>query len=177
MSDRVTVDLPGVTPGTNPERFRAKAAAYLRQHEDHIALQRLRRNRQLTSEDLTALEEMLVSSGTANRADVVWVAEHTGGLGIFIRSLVGLDRHAAVDAFSDYLDGSRFTVEQIRFVQLIVDELTANGVMEPSRLFDSPYTDQAPAGADLMFGEDGLDALVEILQSVRQHAMPAADVS
>ena len=31
------VDLPGVTPGTNWERFRAKAAAYLKQHQDHVA--------------------------------------------------------------------------------------------------------------------------------------------
>jgi type I site-specific restriction endonuclease len=40
---QIEIDLPGVTPGTNPERFRAKAAAYLREHEDHLALQRLRR--------------------------------------------------------------------------------------------------------------------------------------
>jgi len=32
-----------VTPGTNFERFRAKAAAYLKEHEDHVALQHLRR--------------------------------------------------------------------------------------------------------------------------------------
>ena len=37
------VHLPGVTPGTNFERFRAKAAAYLKEHEDHVALQHLRR--------------------------------------------------------------------------------------------------------------------------------------
>ena len=56
------VHLPGVTPGTNFERFRAKAAAYLREHEDHVALQRLRRNKQLTPEDLTALEDILIAS-------------------------------------------------------------------------------------------------------------------
>ncbi|GAB3776284.1 hypothetical protein GCM10027600_42070 [Nocardioides ginsengisegetis] len=36
------VDLPGVTPGTNWERIRAKASAYLRDHEDRLALRRLR---------------------------------------------------------------------------------------------------------------------------------------
>jgi type I restriction enzyme R subunit len=57
------VDLPGVTPSTNWERFRAKARAYLREHEDHLALHRLRRNLQLTPEDLSSLEAKLVESG------------------------------------------------------------------------------------------------------------------
>lgn len=40
-SEATLVDLPGITPGTNWERFQATAKANLRQHEDHIALQRL----------------------------------------------------------------------------------------------------------------------------------------
>jgi type I restriction enzyme R subunit len=52
LSEATLVDLPGITPGTNWQRFRAKAAAYLKQHQDHIALQRLRRNKVLTPEDL-----------------------------------------------------------------------------------------------------------------------------
>src|SRR5699024_9779483 len=63
LNDSTSIDLPGVTPGTNFERFRAKALAYLKEHEDHIALQRLRRNRPLTSDDLTALEKMLIRAG------------------------------------------------------------------------------------------------------------------
>ena len=51
------------TPGTDLGRFRAKTAAFLHEHEDHVALQRLRRNRQLTTEDLSALEQMLMASG------------------------------------------------------------------------------------------------------------------
>ena len=81
----VEVDLPGVTPGTNFERFRAKAEAYLREHEDHVALQRLRRNKQLTSDDLTSLEEMLVASG-GQQVDIAWATEQAGGLGLFIRN-------------------------------------------------------------------------------------------
>lgn len=36
---------------------------------------------------------------------------------------------AATEAFAAFLDQTRFSVDQIRFVQLIIDELTANGVM------------------------------------------------
>ena len=99
LSDSALVELPGFTPGTNWERFRAKAAAYLKQHEDHIALQRLRRNKPLTPDDLVALEQMLIDSGTGEAADIAQAKEQSHGLGLFVRSLVGLDREAAVEAF------------------------------------------------------------------------------
>jgi type I restriction enzyme R subunit len=171
LGEFTDVDLPGVTPGTNVERFRAKAAAYFRQHEDHVSLQRLRRNKQLTPDDLTALEDMLLASGTGQQVDFSWAAEQ--GLGLFIRSLVGLDHEAATDAFGHYLDGSRFTVHQIRFVELIVGELTANGIVEPQRLFESPYTDHAPTGPDRLFPEADVEAIVGILHEIKDRARPA----
>ncbi len=168
LGETTSIDLPGITPGTDFERFRAKAAAYLRQHEGHVALERLRRNKQLTPEDLAALEQMLVDAG-GDTGDIER-ASQDGGLGVFIRSLVGLDRTAAVEAFSQFLDGSSYSVAQIRFVNLIVDELTANGVMEPGRLFESPYTDYAPTGPDRFFKTTEVDVIVGILEDVKAHA-------
>jgi type I restriction enzyme, R subunit len=172
LSEATLVDLPGITPGTNWERFRAKAAAYLKQHQDHVALQRLRRNKPLTPADLEALECMLIDSGTGDQADLDLACEQSHGLGLFVRSLVGLDREAAAEAFGDYLEGSGFTVDQIRFINLIVDELTANGIVEPARLYESPYTDHAPTGPDDVFGEADVDNIVEILNTVRANAAP-----
>ena len=166
------VDLPRVTPGTDPQRFKAKATAYLRSHEDHVALQRLRRNRPLTPEDLTELEEMLIDAG-GDPGAISAEAEQADGLGLFVRSLVGLDRAAAVEAFGAYLDGGRFSVEQIRFVELVIDELTASGTMEPGRLFESPYIDHGANGIDSHFPEQDVDVIVEILREVRRNAIPA----
>ena len=172
LSEATRVDLPGITPGTNWERFRAKAAAYLKQHQDHVALQRLRRNRPLTTDDLNALERMLIDSGTGERADIELARERSHGLGLFVRSLVGLDREAAAEAFGAYLDGTRFNTDQIHFVDLIVTELTANGIVEPRRLYEAPYTDHAPTGPDDVFGEDHVDNIVAILNTVRDNAAP-----
>lgn len=171
IGDGVEVVLPRVTPGTNFERFRAKAEAYLREHLDNIALQRLHRNKQLTAGDLTELEQMLVASG-GQQVDIAWATERVGGLGIFVRSLVGLDRAAATEAFENYLDGTRFTSDQVRFVNLIIDELTKNGVMEPTRLFESPYTDHAPTGPDHVFPDADVDAIVETLRHIKRTALP-----
>jgi type I restriction enzyme R subunit len=163
------VDLPHVTAGMNWDRFRAKAAAYLKEHEDHVALQKLRRNKQLTPEDLESLAKMLVASSGDHQVDIAWVEERAGALGLFIRSLVGLDRAAATEAFGAYLDEARFSVEQVRFVSLIVDELAANGVMEPTRLYESPYTDHGHV--DLIFPDDA-EVIVDILRDIQRHAVP-----
>ncbi len=146
------------------------AEAYLREHLDNLALQRLRRNKQITAADLTELEQMLIASGGQD-TDITW-ATGQGGLGVFVRHLVGLDRAAATEAFENYLDGSRFTADQIRFINLIVDELTKNGVMEPGRLFESPYTDHAPTGPDYVFPDTDVDAIVETLQHIKRTALP-----
>lgn len=172
LGDGVEITLPRATPGTNEERFRAKAQSYLREHPDNLALQRLRRNRQITSDDIGELEQMLLASGAGEQVDISTAAARTGGLGIFVRGLVGLDRSAATEAFERYLDSSTYTVDQIRFVTLIVDELTKSGVMEPQRLFESPYTDHAPTGPDLMFPGADVDIIVSTLRHIKQTALP-----
>jgi len=172
LTESTDVDLPGVTPGTNWQRFRAKAGAYLKQHPDHVALQRLRRNKALTPEDLQALEQMLVDSGAGDTDTINQAKEESHGLGLFIRSLVGLDHQAALEAFAHYLDGSTFSANQIHFINLIVDELTNNGVVEPARLYESPYTDLAATGPESMFSESEVENIVDILNTVKANALP-----
>lgn len=177
LGESTIVDLPGVLPGTDSERFRAKARAYLRDHEDHLALQRLRRNLQLTADDLSSLEAMLLESGAGSEADIARAREEAHGLGLFVRSLVGLDREAATAAFDRYLSDTSFSTNQLRFVQMIVEELTANGVMEVARLYESPFTDSAPSGPDSLFTDEQVDGIVAVLNDVRVHALPSSTVA
>jgi len=60
-------------------------------------------------------------------------------------------------------------VDQVRFVSLIVDELTANGIMEPARLYESPYLDHGHV--DVIFPND-FEVIVDILRDVNAHAVP-----
>ncbi len=174
MLDAAQVELPGITPGTNWERFRAKARAYLRDHEDHVALQRLRRNIQLTRSDLSELERMLLDAGVGTEDDVRLAAQQSQGLGLFVRSLVGLDRQAATAAFDAYLSDKALSRAQIDFVGLIVEHLTANGVLEIARLYESPFTDSAPHGPDMIFDDEQVGGIVVILDRIRAHATPEA---
>lgn len=81
-----------------------------------------------------------------------------------------MDRSAVNEAFAGFLDESKFSVEQIRFGSLIVDELTANGVMEPARLYESPYVDHGLV--DAIFPED-VDVIVDILRNMNARAVPS----
>ncbi|TDC75675.1 DUF4145 domain-containing protein [Micromonospora sp. KC606] len=169
------VDLPfvGVSTGTDLDRFREKVRVYLRTHEDHLAVQKLRRNRQLSVADLTELERMLGESGVGDKQDIDQARRASEGLGLFVRSLVGLDREAAREAFSEFLTGRTLNAAQLDFINLIINDLTANGVMEPGRLYESPFNSLAPHGPEVLFPSADVDRLCAILAVVKRNATPA----
>jgi type I restriction enzyme, R subunit len=64
-----------------------------------------------------------------------------GGLGLFVRSLVGLDRAAAKRAFDAFSEDRKLTAHQLEFIDMMIEHLTARGVMDPRLLYESPFTD------------------------------------
>ena len=170
LGETTTIDLPQVTAGLNMSKFREKARQFLKQHESHLSLQRLRRNQPLTAADLVELERRLVEAG-GTKALIDEAKEKSQGLGLFIRSLVGLDREAAMQAFSEFLKGSTATPDQIEFIELVVQELTLNGMMEADRLFQSPFTDISSQGPLGIFPPAKVSTLVAVLAEVRQRAV------
>lgn len=55
---------------------------------------------------------MFVDAGIAQPQQLKATAEEEGGLGLFIRSLIGLDRAAAKGAFSRFLQSRTLTADQ-----------------------------------------------------------------
>lgn len=173
MGDESLVDLPGFGAPDTFERFRAKARAFLREHESHIAIRKLRTNKALTPSDLDELERMLSESGIGGAGDLERAKAESHGLGLFVRSLVGLDREAAKEAFAGFLTGKTLNSSQIEFVNLIVDHLTEHGIVEPALLYESPFTDITPRGPDGLFSSSQLDELLAVLDQVKTSALAA----
>lgn len=154
-------------------QFRLRAAAFLREHEDHLTMQRLRRNQPLTASDLQELERFLISHGIGSSEVIERAAQECHGFGLFIRSLVGLDRNAAKELFAAFLAEGTHTATQIRYINAILDELTSRGVMEPARLYDPPFSDLAPMGPEDLFPEAEVDNICQLLDLIKTRALVA----
>jgi type I restriction enzyme R subunit len=173
MGDETGFSLPGFGAAGDFERFRAKARMFLREHQDHVAIQKLRMNRALTATDLEELERILAEAGVGGAEEINQARTESQGLGLFVRSLVGMDRGAAKNTLAGFLDGRPLKANQIEFVNLIVDHLTEHGVMPAALLYESPFTDISPSGPEGLFTTDQVEELVGILDRVRASAVAA----
>jgi type I restriction enzyme R subunit len=155
------------------QQFRLRARTFLRAHEDHLTMQRLRRNQPLTATDLDELQRFLLTHGIGTEQAMQRASEECNGFGLFIRSLVGLDRTAAKELFADFLTDGTHTATQIRFINEILDELTSRGVMDPARLYDPPFTDLAPTGPEDLFSVEEVDRICHLLDLIHTRAAAA----
>ena len=61
------------------------------------------------------------------------------------------NRAAAQAAFSKLLSNQSLSPPQIRFVEMIIEQLTARGVIEPGALYEAPFTGLHAGGPDALF--------------------------
>src|SRR5262249_31673429 len=129
ISEGAAVTIQGFSVGTDMDRFRLKARHYLKGNENHISVLKLKRNEPLTPLDLTELEKIFLSAG-AQTSEIDQIRSDLG-LGLFVRSLVGLERDAAKRAFDGFLLGKTPTADQLEFLNMVIDHLTERGAMDP----------------------------------------------
>jgi type I restriction enzyme R subunit len=165
------VPIDGIGVGIDMVRYKKKVEAFVRSHDDHIVIRKLRYNKPLTSLDLQELERFLFESSEVESRKHFEVAfGKQDSLSLFIRSLVGLDRGAAKDAFSTYLDTTRFNATQIRFIEMIIDHLTRKGTMDAGMLYEEPFTDIHYAGVDGVFEDATVGEIIGVIRTINANA-------
>tara|TARA_R110000868_G_scaffold28284_3_gene106387 strand:- start:297 stop:3731 length:3435 start_codon:yes stop_codon:yes gene_type:complete len=169
LGDGAAIDLPEIG-SVDFNRFKRKARSFLRQHEDNLTLQKLRRGLPLTQTDIEQLSELLLSAGIGDRAQIDNAAALSHGLGRFIRSLVGLERAAVAEAFSVFVAEGSASADQIEFVDLVIEHLTEKGVMDPRLLYESPFKDIAPSGPEQVFSMKRTSELFDVIDRINTSA-------
>lgn len=165
------VQLDDFSTGINLAQYRRKVEAYIRASENHVAIAKLRFNKALTPSDLEELERFVYQSEpveSRQRFEECFGSDKP--LTLFIRSLVGLDRNAAKEAFAAFLDSTQYSSQQIRFVDMIIDKLTKGGVMDPGLLYEPPFTGVHHEGLDGVFPDQAAEAIVAVLGEVNARA-------
>ena len=123
------------------KNYRAKAEFYIRQHQDEIAIAKLKSNIPLSADDVKSLERILWSEVGSKKDYQAECGEKP--LGEFVREIVGLDMTAAKAAFAEYLNDVNLDADQIYFVNQIIEYIVHNGVMKDmSVLQEAPFTDR-----------------------------------
>jgi len=171
IGEPTTMPMPTAVSGIDYERFKQKSEEYLMQHKDHIVIAKLRKNLPITASDLAELERIMLEQAGGNATLVEQLKSESEGLGLFVRSLIGLELDAANAAMSRFLSDASATKNQIAFVRMVVQQLTHDGAMKKIRLYQSPFTDLAAAGPESLFAASKVIELIAAVEDVRRRAV------
>ena len=160
-------------------QYEKKVKDYLTSHLDNLVIHRLRTNQPLTPTDLQSLETTLVKIGEDDGETLLsGLLQRSGqpSLAHFVRSLVGMDRQAAQAAFSCFLNDRSLTPPQMRFIELIIEQLSARGVIEAAALYEPPFSLLHAGGPDELFAarENVIDGVFATLQTLDPQLQRAA---
>lgn len=87
-------------------------------------------------------------------------------IGRLVRQIVGVERSAVNEAFSEFLSEERLNINQIRFVRLIVDYIVANGNIEDNKvLMEEPFRS---VGSITALFKDDMTTAKQIMKVVAQ---------
>ena len=163
------VDIPVVSSGVNLAQYRKRVKSFIKANENHITIAKLKRGLALTPTDLSELERFVFEAQEVESRDKFEECFGTEkSLPLFIRSLVGLDRQAVQEAFSKYLQGSSYNEKQIRFVEMLIEHLTQNGVLEAAQLYEPPFNQIHFEGIDGVFSDGDADNIFGVVEAFNE---------
>lgn len=150
--------------------YREEISSYIRQHKDHVAIQKLRTNKQITEMDLKELENMLFAEKEGTREQFEEVFGKEKPLGVFVREILGLEQGAAKEAFSKLLGKTTLNANQIHFIEQIIDYFSQNGILEPGMLFEEPFTNIHSEGVTGLFPDEDTVEIINIIKRINENA-------
>lgn len=146
----------------NLQSYKDRVESYIRKNRHHLTINKLNKNIPITPDDLKALEDILFTEEAAKNKQQFEKEYGERPLGVFIRSIVGLDVKAAHEAFAEFINSVNLSADQITFINNIITFLSKNGTIDKQMLFESPFTDDHYEGLTGIFKKE-----TEVIQLVR----------
>lgn len=151
------------------DAYKRKVEQYLKDQSNHMTIYKLRNNVPITRPELEELERMLFDQGTIGTKEEFIKAYGDRPLGRFVRNILGLDINAAKQAFGEILNNQTLNATQIRFINTIINYLSVNGLIDPAKLFESPFTDVSSSGMDI-FDMPTSSRIIQLIEWINGNA-------
>ena len=161
---------PVMQIGMNAKPYRDRVEAYIRKNKHHLTITKLRTNQPITEPELNELERILFDGDERGTKEDFEKEFGEQPLGVFIRSIVGLEMQAAKDAFAEFLQKGNLSADQMTFINSIISFLEKNGVIEAKMLFKEPFTDMDDQGLLGVFDEAEAHKVISILDRINENA-------
>lgn len=154
------------------KNYRKKVEHYLKEHEDELAIYKLKNNKKLTNQDIATLEDILFKE-LGSQADYEKEFGDTP-VNKLVRKLVGLDINAANEAFSEFLSNQNLNAKQMNFIKLIVDYVVKNGFIEDNRILtEDPFRQ---VGSIIELFENDIDTRAKLIKTINEIKKNACEV-
>src|SRR5690606_37121149 len=122
------------------QSYKDRVESYVRDHSNHLVIQKLKTNKPITETEVNALETILFDGTTVGTKQEYIETYGDKPLGVFIRSIVGLEVSAAQDVFAEFIQAGNLKADQMTFINNIISYLTKNGMIDKGMLFEPPFT-------------------------------------
>lgn len=155
--------------GNDLKNYRKKVEFYLKEHSDKLSVYKLRHNKKLSKADLKELERILWTE-LGSKDDYIKEYGDTP-IGRLVRQIVGVDKAAVNEAFSEFLTEERLNLNQMRFVNLIVDYIVANGNIDDNKiLMGEPF--KSVGSITSLFKDDMSTAkrIMEVVADIKRNS-------
>ncbi len=150
------------------ESYNKKVNRYITEHQDNIAIYKLKNNKRLVKQDFEILERVLWNElGTKDDYNREF---GDTPLTLLVRQITGLSQEAANEAFTEFLNNESLDSRQIGFVKTIVDYVVKNGyIADKKALQDYPF-DAYGSILDL-FPTDTALKIVSVIDMIQKNAI------
>jgi len=155
------------------DAYKRKVEQYLKENSNILTISKIRNNIPITKTELNQLEQILFDQGSLGTKSEFIKAYGEQPLGKFIRNIVGLDINAAKLAFGELLKNQTLNAQQIKFIDTIVNFFNVKGIVEPSRLFEPPFTDINAGGIIGLFDETTSHQIISLMEKINKNAEAA----